>query len=304
MSDPETKTASEPEFVYGQAGDRELRATFYRADDSHADPSISLPLLIDVHGGAWSSGHRKTGRLYCRALAKAGFSTLAIDLSDGRFAKHPAASADIIAAVRYAKLNLIQDASQPVALIGSSSGGHLALYAGLLPNLDQHAGTSVYTDKGFTDMRQVDASVDAIVALWPVSNPLARFQYVSARAQDPIETWGPDFMPDLLAAGHQAYFTDNAAMSEAAIQNVLNEGRFESLPQIFIVQPELDLNVPEFMSQTLLGACQLAGANTLYKCYAGVAHGFAQMQGPKTEECILDIIDFLRQVDKSETHSQ
>lgn len=300
-------THSETELIYGQTQGRELRATLYRPDnldassktDSHRDSKSNQcaePFLIDIHGGAWSSGHRKMGRLYCRAMAAQGFSILAIDLSDGRVARHPAASADICAAVRYTKLCLLQDASQTIALIGSSSGGHLALYAGLLPNHTQHASTKIYTDSGLRAMPDIDASVKAVVALWPVSNPLARYQYVTARSQDPIESWGPNFTPDLLMQGHQAYFSDNAAMSEATIQNILTEGRFESLPDIFIVQPALDLNVPEFMSQTLLGACQLAGAKVKYKHYAGVAHGFAQLQGPKTEECISDVIGFLRPV--------
>ena len=294
-------THSETELIYGQSEGRQLRATYYQPDDLSPASSPNQnaePFLIDVHGGAWSSGHRKNGRLYCRAMADQGFSILAIDLSDGRVAKHPAASADISAAVRYTKLNLLQNASQSIALIGSSSGGHLALYTGLLPNHEQHRGTKIHTDSGFHAMPNIDAGVNAVVALWPVSNPLARYQYVTARAKDPIESWGPNFTPDQLMLGHQAYFTDDAAMSEATIQNVLSEGRFESLPNIFIVQPALDLNVPAFMSQTLLGACQRAGANVAYKCYAGVAHGFAQLEGPKTEECIADIIGFLRQIDK------
>jgi acetyl esterase/lipase len=57
----------EDDFVYARAGDTELRAHTYRPKHD-----ATLPAIIDVHGGAWSSGDRMSGALYDRALATAG----------------------------------------------------------------------------------------------------------------------------------------------------------------------------------------------------------------------------------------
>ena len=58
----------------------ELGALVYRPAVDHSAP---LPLVIDIHGGAWASGHRKSGRHYDRLLAEAGICVVAIDFRHG-----------------------------------------------------------------------------------------------------------------------------------------------------------------------------------------------------------------------------
>ena len=61
----------EEELLFGQAGDRKLVGQWYRP----AVPAgATIPLVIDVHGGAWYSGDRFSGRHYDQALAAAGHS--------------------------------------------------------------------------------------------------------------------------------------------------------------------------------------------------------------------------------------
>jgi len=82
-------------------------------------------------------------------------------------------------------------------------------------------------------------------------------------------------------------------MSEASIQRLLSASEQQCLPGVFVVQPEPDLNVPIFMSQTLTGALEDAGADVLYKLYPGVAHGFAHAEGEQTAACIDDMVSFI-----------
>lgn len=268
---------TETEYIYANRDGLDLTALVYRPD---AEQGASVPVVIDIHGGAWSAGHRKSGRHYDRLLAAAGIYVVAIDFRQGPDFKHPTSVIDILAAVRWCK-ETAQFGVTPagIGLVGSSSGGHLALYAVLDPDqLDTRSAREI----------------DYVIALWPVSNPLARYQYATARLHEDPETLIL-FTPDRLRAGHEAYFQDQQQMHNAAIQNLLATGPFSGLPPIFIVQPELDQNVPAMMSQTLAGAWELAGGDVTYKLYPGVAHGFAHRDGPQTDTCISDITAYICQ---------
>ena len=85
-------------------------------------------------------------------------------------------------------------------------------------------------------------------------------------------------------------------MNEASIQRILALNKFQDLPRVFVVQPELDLNVPVFMTESLHGALLDAGADVKYKLYRDVAHGFASSEGPQTGSCIEDMIKFIAAV--------
>lgn len=271
-------TIEETEQAYVRRDGQDLLSVVYRPDAASRQP---VPVVIDVHGGAWSSGHRKSGRYYDRALAEAGICVVAIDFRQGPDHKHPAAIEDIADAVRWAKKDLGVE-STGIGLIGSSSGGHLALFTALNP--DTHGSRT-----------DVSAAVDHVIALWPVSNPIARYQYATARLHEDPSTF-VRFAPERLKAGHEAYFVDERQMAEAAIQHILVSKTFSHLPRIFVVQPELDENVPVLMSQTLAGAWELAGGEVDYTLYEGVAHAFAHAEGEKTDECIADMIEFIREV--------
>jgi acetyl esterase/lipase len=252
----------------------DLEALLYRP--KVAD-SQAVPLFVDVHGGAWSFGHRKRGRHYCRALAAKGIASLAIEFRQGPDHKHPAAAEDIIQALQVA--NSLEIDIESLGIVGHSSGGHLALLAALCPHQ-------------FTNEQPVP-SPDFVIALWPVSNPIARYQYVRSRSDEDPGTWAKGFDPHLLAEGHRGYFPDEQSMHDAAIQRILMANEHSHLPRTFIVQPELDENVPVFMSQTLHGALLAAGCDVSYKVYPGVGHSFAQADGPQTQACIDDMARFI-----------
>ena len=282
---------TEQDLVFAQVDGITLQGTLYRPV---VTAGADLPVLIDVHGGAWSSLHRKVGRYYCRELASRGLCVFAIDFRQGPQFKHPAASSDVAAAVRFIRTtDALRLKPSSVNLIGSSSGGHLALLAALNPDIPAHSTTPINTGTAFELVPEVSARVDRVVGLWPVSNPIARYQYVLARLHEDPQSW-TDFAPDRLAAGHRAYFGDTRTMAAASIQHLLTTSAFSHLPPLLIVQPELDQNVPVFMSQTLLGGYEIAGGVAQYRQYPGVAHGFAHTEGVQTDVCINDIIAFIR----------
>src|SRR2546425_7152418 len=79
---------------------KELQAGVYRPK---GEPVAPLAALVDVHGGAWSRGDRTTGAHHGRALAASGLLVISLDFRQGSEHKHPAASADVAAGVRYVR---------------------------------------------------------------------------------------------------------------------------------------------------------------------------------------------------------
>ncbi len=88
------------------------------------------PLIVWVHGGAWSSGD-KSG--YPEALLNQGFAFASVDFRQTTQARFPAQVHDIKGAIRFLRANSAKYgyAPQRIAISGASSGGHLAALVGV-----------------------------------------------------------------------------------------------------------------------------------------------------------------------------
>lgn len=263
----------EDDFVYLTVDGIELRAHSYRPEKNGL-----LPSVIDVHGGAWNFNDRMRGQNYNRALASSGIYVLAIDFRQGPDFQHPLGSRDVVSAVRYLRENakrLSIDTTQ-AGLIGSSSGGHLALLAGLKPNAEMHAERSTKREE------PAETGVNYVIALWPVSDPYYRYQYAKRTGRDQ------------LVAAHNNYFTGEDAMKEASIQRVLDDGEASDiLPSVLIVEPGEDDNVPREMTRELLQSLQNAGVKVDYLFYPGLPHAFGHVDSDATDDLIAAMRDFI-----------
>jgi acetyl esterase/lipase len=267
--------------VWARPDGLELLARVYHP----AGAPAAAPVVIDVHGGAWSTGDRTSGAPYDSALAAAGLLVIAIDFRMGPDYKHPAASADVVAAVRWVRLNATKLQADPsrIGMIGSSSGGHLAMLAGVKPHAPMHRGTPIADSSGgFAVHDDIDASVGYVIALWPVSDPAARFQYAKRAGIASLQT------------GTSAYYPDEAAQWDAAVPRVVTAGEAEQLPPLLVVQPGDDSNVPPDMTLDLLRAYQARGGKLDYVFYPGMPHGFARTPSASTDDLVLTMRDFIR----------
>ncbi len=255
----------------------DLQARIYRP------AGTDLPVIIDVHGGAWSSGSRTSGALYDNALAEAGYLVIGIDFRQGPDFKHPAASADVAGAVRWVRRNaktLKADASR-IALVGSSSGGHLAMLAALKPNAPEHQTTPLLDFDGkVSPHADIDASVSWVAALWPVSDPAARFRYAKRAGLKG------------LIDGTNNYFADEGAQWEASIPRIVTSGEAQKLPPLLVVQPGEDSNIPQDMTLDLIRAYQARGGKLDYAFYPGQAHAFGHRESDATRDMIETIKAF------------
>jgi acetyl esterase/lipase len=276
----EPKIAGE-DVVWARPDGLELLARVYRP----AGRAKSAPVLVDVHGGAWSIGDRLSGALYDTALAHAGLLVVAIDFRMGPNFKHPAASADVAAAVRWVRLNAASLGADPtrVGLLGSSSGGHLAMLAGVKPNAPLHSGTPIIDAHGTLAVHDdIDASVAYVIGLWPVSDPAARFRYARRAGIERLQQ------------GTHAYFVDEQAQWDASVPRIVTAGEAEMLPPLLIVQPGDDSNIPQDMTFDLLRAYQARGGALEYAYYPGMPHGFGHRPSAATDDLVRLLQDFIR----------
>ncbi len=270
-------------FIYGRAGEpdgahpMELRLERYVPSD---DTARLGKAVIMVHGGAWTSNDRHSPHVVCRSLAEAGFSVFSLDFRDGRDGKHPCAVQDIAAGIRYVRARAGEFGvdADGIALIGSSSGGHLALLTAIQPDLPDYRGTSTTVGGG----NDLSAAVCCVVALWPVSNPERRLRHA-------IETGR-----DELVEAHYRYYRDKAHMRDASVQRRLRAGEAQCAPPLLVVQPGEDANVPRDMTLDLVRAYQDAGGTVHYLFYPGLRHGFAYEASAATTRLVEEICWFIR----------
>jgi len=246
------------EHEYLRHGDRALKLRLFRpAGDG------PFPVVINLHGGCWTSGDLDECRPRDEAIANAGIASAAIDFrhaGDG----YPSSLVDINYAVRWLKSRAadLQLDAQRVALVGQSSGGHLAMLAAMRPHDPRYAAIKV-------DGSQVDASVRCVAMTWPVINPLSRYRHANRlRAGEHPPAWTAD-----IPERHDVYWQNEANMEEGNPLLALERGEQLQTPPAIWVQghpdqvhdyrdpeSELDLNEPERFAQRYKeagGSCEV-----------------------------------------------
>jgi acetyl esterase/lipase len=141
--------------IYRETLSRPLKLDVYQP---LVEPAVGdrYPAIVVVHGGSWQGGDKKNiFAMHCRYLAHQGYVVFAIQYRFSSEARWPAQLEDLHAAIRWVK-NCAQDYRVDpgrVALLGRSSGGHLALLAAYRPDTSPE--------------NSVDTSVRAVVAMYP-----------------------------------------------------------------------------------------------------------------------------------------
>lgn len=236
-----------------------------------------VPVMIDVHGGGWTSGDRLNNTVIDRALAEAGVAVFAIDFRMPPVAAYPAALEDVAFAIRWLKANAAQLGLAPTAFggIGTSSGGHLLLTTLLRP--DDHAPADAA-------LRDQSGSLEFAVTCWPVADPLARYRMVTAKG-----------ISNLINA-HHAFWPDEAAMAKANPQLVLDRGEAEHLPPLLMLQGTADENVEHERADMFADSYRARGGQIDLHKYPDAPHMFITRdpQSAVAREGLATIIAFVR----------
>jgi len=144
--------------VYGVADGRELKLDLYMPAEA-SNP----PLLVYVHGGAWRRGSKDGIRT--TPFVEDGYAMASLDFRLSGEAMFPAQIHDIKAAIRFLRGNAVAfgyDAAR-LAILGTSSGAHLATVVGVTNGHDELEGDI----GGYLEQ---SSDVQAIVSYYGASN--------------------------------------------------------------------------------------------------------------------------------------
>ncbi len=114
-----------------------------------------LPIIIDIHGGAWIYGTKDINKHYCMGLASYGFVVVNVSyrlISEGCDGTFPNILEDVFAAFNWVENNIegYQGDLNNVFLTGDSAGAHLSALALSVINTESFASKlKVHTDLNF-----------------------------------------------------------------------------------------------------------------------------------------------------------
>lgn len=143
--------------VYATVDGKDLRLDVYVPSTEDAPP-----LLVWVHGGAWTTGTKAN---IPTAIVRSGCAVASVDFRQSTEARFPAQVHDIKAAIRFLRAKATTFGYRPerIAVAGLSSGAHLAALVGVTNGHRELEGTvGAHLDRS--------SSVQAIVSYFGASN--------------------------------------------------------------------------------------------------------------------------------------
>jgi acetyl esterase/lipase len=167
------RTAGARDVAYGPHGQENL-LDVWRHPDLPVD--AGAPVLVEIHGGAWSSG-RKEGEAnpLMAHLVERGWVCVTVNYRLGPDARWPAMIDDVRAALRWVHARIDEHGGDPgfVAVTGGSAGAHLAALAALTGEGATRVDAAV-TLYGIYDLTEDDGSgtLDMLLAETVMPGPL------------------------------------------------------------------------------------------------------------------------------------
>jgi acetyl esterase/lipase len=213
---------------YLRHGDKRLIARLYRP--TGAGPFAAV---VDLHGGAWTSGDLTGTQGLDETLAKNGVVAASLEFrhqADG----YPTSLVDINYAIRWLKAHAGDFNIDPgrIGIAGQSSGGHLAMLAAMRPSHPSYASVALPVGSP-----TVDATVRAVAMSWPVINPLSRYRH----AQKAASSANPPAFSIGMKEKHDLYWKTEAAMAEGNPMLILERGERAAMPPALWVQGRPDI---------------------------------------------------------------
>jgi acetyl esterase len=246
-----------------------------------------FPLLVDLHGGAWCGQDRTSDALFNEALANSGVVVAALDFRMPPIAGYPASLADINYAVRWLKARAgeLKSRADRVGLLGVSSGAHQAMLSAMRPRDPRYAAIPLLRPAG------LDASVAAVVLIWPVIDPLRRFHHAKR-----LQAAGGKYPEqiDRVIPLHIKFWQTEEAMEEGNPVGILERGEPVEMPPVLYVQGGNDVVHPRVDLERFVASYRKRGGELELALYEGEGEGFIRNPASKAAPLALQrIIDFV-----------
>ena len=229
-----------------------------------------FPVMLDVHGGRWNRGTRTNAEVMDRALAESGIVVASIEFRLAPDHPYPAQVADINYGTRWLKARARDFNADPgsIGAIGSSSGGHGVFLSGMRPHDPRYAALPL------DEAPELDATLNYILACWPVVDPHARYLYAQETNNEG------------LVAATNAYFTSSDGTTEGNPHMILQRGETVILPPAIIIQGTEDDNIPVPATKEFAEAYRRCGGEIQLEIFDGMPHGFGYRPGPETDRAV------------------
>ena len=252
---------SEVPFRRNAAG-RQLMARVYRPRAEGR-----LPVLLDLHGGAWYRKDRSANEPMDRAVAASGLLVVAIDMTLAGEAPYPASVDDARYGVRWLKSRAAEwngDASR-LGVYGSSSGGHVAQLLALRPRDPR------YTAIPLPSAPQLDATLAYVATRSPISDTVARFQQAEKMARE------------AMIENNRIYFSPWETIHDGNPQEIVERRDFAApLVPMLIMQGALDDNVLPAVQEKFAATYRAAGGICELTVFEDSEHEWVAKPGPQT----------------------
>lgn len=172
----------ERDIAYAPSRSKRARLDVYLPPETPDGPVTGAPVLLQVHGGAWSMGRKEDQALpLMYHLAARGWICVSVNYRLAPKHRWPAQVVDVKRALAWVKEHIADYGGDPdyVAITGGSAGGHLAALTALTPGDPTYqpgfegADTSVqvavplygvYDLAGATGLRSAEVMRDAFLA--------------------------------------------------------------------------------------------------------------------------------------------
>jgi len=243
------------------AAGRNLFARVYQPDG--AGP---FPMVLDLHGGAWTRKDRFAEEPMDRALAASGVVVVAIDMTLSGEAPYPANVQDANYGLRWVKAKAAEWRGDPASagIYGSSTGGHIAILLAMRPRDPRYNAIPLEVASN------VDAGVAYVACRSPITDPYARWQQAEKMKRD-----------TLINASKQ-YFQPWDSIHESNPQEMLERREPVTLRPLLIMQGDLDDNVLPATQKKFADTYRAAGGDVRYELFEHSEHEWTGKPGPQT----------------------
>jgi acetyl esterase len=248
--------------------------------------AASLPMVVDLHGGAWCRGDRLSDTAINEALARSGVVVAALDFRMPPVAAYPASLADIHYGIRWVKTHAasLGGRADRVGVLGVSSGAHQGMLLAMRPDDQRYAALPL---AGGTDAR-----VGCVVLCWPVIDPLARYRYAKA-----LKAKGQPYpeVVDRVLPCHDDYWKTEEAMAEGNPVLALERGESVELPPALYLQGTRDVAHPRPDLDRFVTQYRKAGGRVELELFDGEAEGFINKhpESPAAKKALDAIVAFV-----------
>jgi acetyl esterase/lipase len=246
-----------------------------------------FPMIVELHGGAWSRGDRTNDTIMNEPLARSGLVVAALDFRQPPEASYPGSLQDISYAVRWLKSRAAEfrGRADRIGLMGASSGAHQAMLLAMKPRDPKYAALPLPAGSP-----AVDGSVRCAVLCWPVIDPLSRYRYARA-----LKAGGPPYpdVVDRVLPGHDAYWVTEEAMAEGNPTLALERGEPVETPPVVYIQGSRDQAHPRPDLDRFVAGYRKIGGQVDLELIEGEAEGYISKKPAAAERTIARIIEFV-----------